>query len=312
MELDFLIIGAEKAGTTFIDNLISNNPNIIIPNEEIKYFEDPDFKILPSNYIDLLFEKSNKGKIYGIKRPLYLGLPECPERIFNHSPNSRLIICLRNPIERAISAYYHYVRLNLLPLDSLNIGFKKILNGKYKETKYNKVANSIIDFGLYHSCISRYLKYFNKKQFFFILLEDIKKNPEIIEKKLIKFLGAEPIKLYNNRLYKYIQSKKSNQGVYSKKRLKFYRFYIKRAANFKFEKYDWKFRSKLYKKNGIIPKFFYYSFHIIDKTIFLSLFENKKPKLDYNIKNDLYQLYKKDINNLEGLLGKTLEEWHIL
>ena len=309
MELDFLIIGAEKAGTTFIHNAIKENNKIEIPDKEIKYFEDPEFNILPNNFLDKLFKKTRNNKLRGIRRPTYLGLPECPERIYKHSPSAKLIISLRNPIERAISAYFHYVRLNLLPMEPLNIGLWRILKGEYEETEYNKIAKCIIDFGLYYRAISRYLKFFPRNQILIIFLKEIKKHPNEIKRQIFNFLDVDHQFNQKNSFQKLLQKKMANKGVYSLKRLKIYRNYAKIVANYKLEKIDWAYRSKLYRKKGLFYRIFFYLFHVLDKTIFLWLFKNEKPKLNKRISDILKNIYNEDIKKLETLINMPLKNW---
>lgn len=56
-----------------------------------------------------IFKDTTATQLCGIKRPDYLSLPERPQRINEHSPEAKLIVVLKNPIQRAVSAYYHYI-----------------------------------------------------------------------------------------------------------------------------------------------------------------------------------------------------------
>ena len=126
IKLDFAIVGAQKAGSTFLLKNLRDHPSVFMPNGEVPYFENPDF--YGPNKLEFYFNKKNKKNILGIKRPNYLNKKEVPSRLIENNPNIKIIIFLRNPVDRVISAYYHGMKMGLLPLLEINEGLKKILN----------------------------------------------------------------------------------------------------------------------------------------------------------------------------------------
>lgn len=102
---NFLIIGAQKSATTFLLRCLREHPDVFVPSGEIPFFEDPDYSQGDIESFARLFARGCHKKAVGLKRPNYLHKPECPERIHRHIPSARLIVILRDPIERAISAY---------------------------------------------------------------------------------------------------------------------------------------------------------------------------------------------------------------
>ena len=109
---DFVIIGAQKSGTTSLYHLLTKHP----------YVEPAAFKEL--QYFDLLFEegiewyrqcflppqqKNGRQTITGEGTPSYLFHPLAPERMATVIPQARLIALLRNPVDRAYSDYHHRV-----------------------------------------------------------------------------------------------------------------------------------------------------------------------------------------------------------
>ncbi|MFX0086970.1 MAG: sulfotransferase domain-containing protein [Candidatus Hodarchaeota archaeon] len=312
MKLDFLIIGAEKSGTTFMHTILSMHPQIQLPSREINFFLTPNYQNFESTDLDNLFSNMNNESIKGIRNPLYLSLPECPLRIYKHYPNSKLIIFLRDPISRAISAYFHYMRFNLLPLLPLEEGFKKILNNEFNHTCFQKIAQGVIDFGFYYRHIQRYLEYFDKGNIQIFLNEDIKKDLNGVYRNICKFLDIAEI---NPPKVNFIKSRiirfKSLQGIYSLRRLNLYRKYITKVYNVKLEEKNWPFRSQIFFKDNKVSKILYYSYNLGDQIVLNRLFNNSKPILNPILTEELHNIYKDDIDLLERFLKRPLDRWHI-
>lgn len=145
---NFLLIGAQKSATTFVHRCLCEHPNVFMPSGEIPFFKDPDYSQSDIESFERLFEKGYHKKAIGIKRPDYLHKPECPERIHRHIPSARLIAILRDPVDRAISAYYHNAKMGFAPLKHVNTGLLEVINGRHAE-KYPRAAE-IVEFGFYH------------------------------------------------------------------------------------------------------------------------------------------------------------------
>ena len=105
-KLDFVIIGAQKSASSFVHLCLLDHPEVYIPEKEIPYFENPDYKKKDLKNIILTTKEYKKNyKAIGIKRPNYLGKDEVPARIFKNNPNIKLIVVLRNPIESHFSIF---------------------------------------------------------------------------------------------------------------------------------------------------------------------------------------------------------------
>jgi hypothetical protein len=166
-KLDFIIVGAEKAGTTYLSRCLSQSPEIFIPQHEIRHFRDPFYP--NQELFDDLFAPY-AGRTRGLKHPSYLGRPEVPERIFRHNPDLKLIFLLRDPVKRAISSYLHYVRHGQIPLLHPNIGLLNLVQSQSDNDapKYRDIR----EFGLYFKYLSLYLKYFDRKSMLILEYED--------------------------------------------------------------------------------------------------------------------------------------------
>ncbi len=222
---DFLIIGAGKCGTTSLYDYLVQHPCIYHPLwKEVHYF-DTHYKYGINWYrshFPTIFQKfcviKLKGNnfITGEASPYYLFHPLAAERVANIIPKVKLIIILRNPIERAYSQYHHEVRNNNEPL-SFEEAIKneeKRLEGKkekiLKEKNYNSInfpTYSYLLRGIYIDQIHEWIKYFPRHQFLILRTEDFDKDAQSVVNKVFQFLGLSS---YNKKNFV-----RHNVGKYS-------------------------------------------------------------------------------------------------
>src|SRR4051794_13012479 len=111
---NFLVVGAQRSGTTIFHQILLTHSEIYVPSrrKEIHFFDRYFDRGL--NWYKSYFPPENAAARYsaiGEVTPDYLAIPEVPARIHATLPNCRLIFILRNPIERAYS-WYQYCRRN--------------------------------------------------------------------------------------------------------------------------------------------------------------------------------------------------------
>ncbi|MFN0188408.1 MAG: sulfotransferase domain-containing protein [Bacteroidia bacterium] len=206
-KVDFLIIGAQKGGTTALYYYLRNHPEIEMEQEkELHFFDDENaFAKTPPNYLtyESQFENKKGARIFGEATPNYLyWIPSC-QRILAYNTNIKLIALLRNPIERAYSHWNMEFKRNA---EFANFEFcieseKKRLA---KVHPHQHRVYSYIDRGMYAEQIKRYKKFFNEDQLLFIKYEDFKNNNEKVLIKIFNFLGA------NSMLYNFVPSVYNN------------------------------------------------------------------------------------------------------
>ncbi|MGZ9225178.1 MAG: sulfotransferase family protein [Anaerolineales bacterium] len=112
---DFIIIGAQKAGTTSLHAYLSQHPQFLKPYEkEVHFFDgglDPDL----DNYkkgqawyrAHFPFRRNGSASRVFEASPLYIFNPLVPDRMFDLLPEVKIVAILRHPTERAISHYFH-------------------------------------------------------------------------------------------------------------------------------------------------------------------------------------------------------------
>jgi len=105
----FLIIGAQKCGTTALHSYLSLHPQIAGSNPKELHFFNSDYNYSKGvAYYESLLSNLNEKLIKFEASPSYLVNPFAAARIYNYNPAVRLIVLLRNPIERAFSAWNMY------------------------------------------------------------------------------------------------------------------------------------------------------------------------------------------------------------
>lgn len=123
----YFIVGAKRAGTTSLDEYINAHPLVLRGLVEkgcryydVNYHRGPDWfrqQLLPVAEVDRLERKLGARPIIGESSPYYAYHPESPGRIAKDVPGARLILVLRDPVERAWSHYRYEVARGFETLD---------------------------------------------------------------------------------------------------------------------------------------------------------------------------------------------------
>ena len=292
---DLIILGAQKSASTFITDALQEHPKICIESDECAIFEDPDFELFDKNFfknMHCVTSRPQKSGLFGIKRPSYIGRPEVPSRIKKYCPNAKLIAILRNPVDRAISAYFHYVNYGFLPLQNPNEGLRKILYDNNFRNKYKR-SYEVLEYGLYGKYLSLYKSDELLHKMLVLFHDDITNNSRLELSKIFKYLEVDDIS------DKVDIENRPQQVVYNIYRL----FFLRLRNPFMFE-YN-RDKTRIYvKKNKIGRVFSSVIFHL-DKMLISKIFV-KKFKVSNEIRNEIYKFYKEDIERLEELVKVEL------
>ena len=132
IQLDFAIIGVQKSATSFLQTCLREHPQIYMPRGETATFLADHYEPNLNSLKDDLSEKSENQKC-GIKRPDLMAESGCAERIKKHFPNCNFITILRNPVERAYSAFFHLMSIGYIPVMKPQKGFTDLLNGRLEK-----------------------------------------------------------------------------------------------------------------------------------------------------------------------------------
>lgn len=295
----FVILGAQKAGSTFIFECLKEHPQLYMPRFETEFFEDPFYNLNQIDELETLFEKCRIDQLRGIKRPDYLARPECPARLKLHLPQAKFIVVIREPIARMISAFFWYVQVGLLPVIPLDIGIERLVDGSLISS-YPQ-AQDLIEYGYYYKHIVRYWNLFARDQFHIILYDELRADPLGTVQRTYQFLGV------NSSYIPAFLEQKPKQSVYAAQRLRWFAFanrhffytQVPYAAN----------QIALCPKTSRLVRIPYYGFVAVDRLVLARIFHAEQPDLSSFLTQEVAKLYREDINDLEVVLERDLKAW---
>jgi hypothetical protein len=174
---NFLGIGSPKCGTTWLYLCLREHPEIYLPFiKEVHYFDRYHEK--GPEWYERYFRAWKGQKAVGEITATYLYDEKAPERICRELPDARLIVTLRNPIDRAYSRYrHHYQRGNRARTD-----FETAL----RENK------ELLRDGYYFRYLRKYLSVFPRERLLVLFLEEMRKDPLATFGSIFRFLGVDP------------------------------------------------------------------------------------------------------------------------
>jgi hypothetical protein len=211
---DFLGIGAQKSGTTWLYKNLRKHPQLYIPKiKEIHYFNWYFYKSI--NWYCKYFKDAKKTQVTGEINPGYSDL--CERKIkFIHkmNPKLKIILLLRNPIERAWSqAVMNLVKTKKnkkanIPIIDLFSVIKRATSTRKKDFNLIKNEEFIAHFnhprsiekGNYLKIIKKWRKYFPNNQIFIGDYNQLKNSPDKLLNEIFDFLGTKQVTEWNNYL----------------------------------------------------------------------------------------------------------------
>ena len=290
---DFFVIGAQKAGSTYLLQCLAEHPQIYMPPGEVAFFEDSLYSPELIGKFEKHFAPAAPGQVVGVKRPNLLGHPECPERLKLHMPNLKIIAILRHPVERAVSGYFHYMKTGLLPIEPVESGLRKILDGHVLAPR----AHEVLEFGLYAKHLQHYSHFFPRQNFHVMLLEDMKANAAGELANLYGFLGVE--RSFHPESF----DSRPMKAPYSITRLKLWGM-IDRYCR------TWSADGKYFERQaGPITSPLMALNNLLDRHVWERLFHAKRPRLSAELQEKLAAYYADDAKCLQQWLGRPLTEW---
>lgn len=194
IKIDFLGIGPPKAGTTWLGHMLERHPEICMSEpKEVNYFNESlsfNKSQASTNYhrgehwYANHFKHCQKNKLKGEITPRYILDPVVPQRIKDHNPDIKLIVCLRTPNKRIISHYHSAKDFHKSEKRPISVAIRE-------EPEY-------IGACLYYKNLAPFFSTFDLKQFYFMDLDEAKSNPAAEVKRLYTFLRVDPSFLPDN------------------------------------------------------------------------------------------------------------------
>lgn len=295
---NFLIIGAGRTGTTSLYNYLKQHPQIYMsPVKEPRFFayenEHPVFngpvggvtlKEYSTNlqaYESLFSDVAGETAI-GEASVDYFYIPESAERIKRHIPDAKLILILRQPVERAYSQFWARVAIGIEPLtdfsEAMRAEEERIQNNWPPQYHYKSKS-------FYSSALKRFYQTFDRHQIRVYMHEEYNKNPLAVLQDIFEFLEVD-------NTFEPDLSRRYNlpRGI---AKMGSFRTILKKSG---FVKTAFKAflpeKTQDYLRTTLAPKSF-----------------APRPSLEPETRKEFTQGYVKDILELQDLLGKDLSTW---
>lgn len=208
-KLDFIIAGAQKAGTTALSDLLDSHPKIAMPHQDElhrivqparHFFDDEDrFAQAKIDYAPLQrgCVRKDKAILLGSCTPIYIYWKTAMERIWDYNDKIKLLILLRNPAERAFSHWNMQRDRNLEKLDFMD-AVREEKNRAREALPFQLRKFSYVDRGFYAEQMERVFQYFPGEQVHVIKFENFRSDTRKTLGAVCHFLGVEQLKNLKN------------------------------------------------------------------------------------------------------------------
>jgi len=290
---NLLIVGAAKCGTTSLHNYLKQHPDIFMTEHKEPHFlinseigEDRVHKAVTSlEEYKKMFKTEGKYKYKGESSVMYLAFPEFSIKNIKKylDPDVKIIIMLRNPIERAFAGYLHNLRYN----PSEDLSFEEAFDTS--EERYHQVTDMTPDtrylhVGNYHSQVESFMTMFNDNVLV-IMYDDYVDDIDLCLSNVFDFLDIDKISVDTSRRHMV------GGWVFKSKFLR----------NLFIPQNNFKSLLKSLLPNKKIRQ------DLKQKMMNISTVES--PSISEDMHKKLIEYYRNDIDNLSKLLNKKLNFW---
>jgi len=280
---NFFIVGADKAGTSSLYSYLNEIPEIFMSKiKEPNYFSKKTFPDNPpllrpirdkKKYLDL-FKNVKDQKIIGEASPSYLADPDAPKLIHQISPDAKILISLRDPVDRIFSNYLMLYRIGRIK-SSFDVLIQRSLINK-KNKKEDKLT---LNNGLYFENVNRYISIFSKDKVKIIIFEELIQDLENTLKDILNFLNlkSELVDFKPDAYNKYgvVRGPLSQKVLQNKTIRRFAEVLISPS------------KRKFLKEKFILK-------------------EEKKPEMNNNVRKLLVNYYTDDVQKIKNFLNRDL------
>jgi len=208
-KLDFIIAGAQKAGTTALSDSLERHPKIKMPHQDElhrivhparHFFDDEQRFAQPEIDYTPLHRgcvRKDESILLGSCTPVYIYWKPAMERIWSYNHKLKLLILLRNPADRAFSHWNMQRDRGLELLDFLP-AVQEEKNRAQEASPLQLRKFSYVDRGFYAEQMERVFRYFPRQQVHVIKFENFRRDARRMLDAVCDFLDVEPLKKLNN------------------------------------------------------------------------------------------------------------------
>ncbi|MDY6829440.1 MAG: sulfotransferase [Pseudomonadota bacterium] len=189
MNIDIFHIGPQKCATTWVYECLQEHPQIFCPKSDSIHYYDVHYQKGNRWYESWFLNAQSGQKLYD-PTPSYIRSPLAAERIAKEHPDAKLIVCLRNPLDRAFAHYWHEKKKQ-----SISYEFDQVFSN------YD-LFQSYVETSLYSTHLKRYFGVFPKDSILIQRFEDLERNPVAFFAQLCKHCEIDlvtPSVIYRKR-----------------------------------------------------------------------------------------------------------------
>lgn len=212
---DYLIIGAQRGGTTSLHHALAMHPDVLPASVKEVHFFDKRYHLGLNWYRARFPNRDHAAQRAGEASPYYLFHPLVPGRVQAHLPGVKLIVLLRNPVDRALSHYHLAVQhgyenlpfVQALERESLRLaGEAETIR---LDPTYHSRAHQTISYqarGRYAEQLENWFAHFTREQFLILKSEDFYEEPARSYAEVLAFLGLrdwQPPHFARHNAFKY-------------------------------------------------------------------------------------------------------------
>jgi hypothetical protein len=200
--IDFLICGVQKGGTSALDAYCRYHQDLLMADaKEVHFFDDeslfckgkPDYRLYHQH-----FPSHEVGKLRGEATPIYMYWPDAPARIHAYNPDIRLIVILRDPVERAYSQWQMEFHRGLETLPFGKAVRQESTRLQQGNADHRRIY-SYIDRGRYLRQLQVLWSLFGREHVLVVFNEDLRQSSANVLAQISEFLGITPFPTIGDR-----------------------------------------------------------------------------------------------------------------
>lgn len=204
----FFLIGAKKCGTTALHHYLEQHPDVCMSRPKEPYYFEAEYDRGTTFYFNRYFSHWQRERIVGEARHRHLFFPYAAKTLFEFNPDAKLLAILRNPVERAVSSWWHWYsrQTDLLPFreaiaaDLMRIRSGLRFDGAGEREIYARTLDdqgqgryrTYVDSGYYYDQLQRYTDLFGRERLRIFLFDDLVSDACKVTMDALEFVGADP------------------------------------------------------------------------------------------------------------------------